>query len=95
MTDQPMYSEPNWEPLESKLRPEAMGDWMWMCRVQTKDGVLIEQYKHRDTRRYVNLDQEGRAWIIRIEGSTVTYLLADSFAAAYQAAAGNFAHPLS
>lgn len=95
MTEQPMYSEPNWTLLEAKLPVEAMADWMWMCRVQTEAGVVIEQYKHRETRQYVNLDQDGRAWVIRIEGREITYLLAESFEAAYRAAAGDFAYPLT
>ena len=45
--------EPNWEPLESVL----MGDFMFMGYC---DGKLM--YKHALTRRYLHLDEAGRAY---------------------------------
>jgi hypothetical protein len=53
---------PNWGPLEAVLGPEP-GPWMWMGRVRRGDRV-IEQYKHKDTRSYLNLDQDAQAWKI-------------------------------
>ena len=55
---------PNWAPLEHALAPDNdLGGWMWMCAV-TVNGQRIEQYKHRATRRYLNLDGEGQAWML-------------------------------
>lgn len=59
---------PNWGPLETALRPEMpVEDWMWMCTVEV-DGVRIEQYKHIDTRRYLNLDEDGCAYRVTYTG---------------------------
>src|SRR5690349_12392361 len=53
---------PNWAPLEAVITPvENCADWMWVGRL-THDGRTIEQYKHRDTRRYLNLDADGNAY---------------------------------
>ncbi|MFG1820559.1 hypothetical protein ACGFIF_42850 [Kribbella sp. NPDC049174] len=57
-------TDPNWGPLEMHLPPEKCGDWMWMSRVRTGRRV-IEQYKHRETRSYVCLDHNGKAWRLR------------------------------
>jgi hypothetical protein len=46
-----MVSEPNWKPLERLFSQEECAAFMYMGRVGT-----IEQYKHRDTRRYLNID---------------------------------------
>lgn len=45
--------EPDWQPLERTL----LGDFMFMGY---SDGLRL--YKHRHTRRYLNLDEEGRAY---------------------------------
>ena len=37
-------------------------DFMWMGRGELDDGTLLHLYKHRDTRRYLNLDGSGHAW---------------------------------
>jgi hypothetical protein len=52
---------PNWAPLEVVIPADGLGEWMWMGRVAHGD-VVIEQYKHVDTRRYLCLDQTNRAW---------------------------------
>ncbi len=59
-----MTDEPNWKPLESRLPIGDCANWMWMGRVE-RGGLTIEQYKHRDTRGYLNLDQQANAWRIR------------------------------
>jgi hypothetical protein len=46
-----IVSEPNWKPLERLFSHEECAAFMYMGRVGT-----IEQYKHRDTRRYLNID---------------------------------------
>jgi hypothetical protein len=45
--------EPDWEPLEQTL----LGDFMFMGYT---DGIRL--YKHSFTRRYLNLDEKGRAY---------------------------------
>ncbi|GAA2347244.1 hypothetical protein [Dactylosporangium salmoneum] len=50
-----------WRPLELRLPADRWGDWMWMGTVE-HDGLRIEQYKHHDTRGYLNLDADGNAW---------------------------------
>lgn len=58
------HGPPNWRPLEAAIPLDDCPAWMWMSRVHHDDRV-IEQYKHRETRRYLNLDQDGQAWRIR------------------------------
>lgn len=53
--------EPNWGPLEALLPKDQWGQWMWMGRLE-HDGHLIEQYKHSETRGYINLSDGGQAW---------------------------------
>jgi hypothetical protein len=43
--------EPDWKPLEGVLLPEDCADFMYMGNA---GGVVL--YKHRDTRRYLNID---------------------------------------
>ncbi len=45
--------EPDWAPLEDTL----LGDFMFMGYAQG-----IRMYKHAQTRRYLNLDPQGRAY---------------------------------
>lgn len=42
--------EPDWAPLEAVLRADQCADFMYMGHV----GELV-LYKHRDTRRYINI----------------------------------------
>ncbi len=56
--DHPMKSRtptfdatPNWEPLERMVTPVHLPDFMHMGRIGT-----MELYKHRWTRRYLNID---------------------------------------
>lgn len=51
---------PDWGPLKA-VAPDLLDDVMWMGRSR-QDGTTIEQYKHIDTRRYLNLDASGQAW---------------------------------
>lgn len=69
--------EPDWAPLErfvsllDRLDPRlSCSDFMWMGSVQ-RGPVLIHQYKHIDTRRYLMLDPTGHAW--QYHGPTGTY----------------------
>ena len=49
--------EPNWKPLEARLGPARCAGFMFMGRVNG-----INQYKHGISRRYLLLDDEGRAY---------------------------------
>ena len=62
MNDQ---DNPNWAPLEAVISADERGDWMWMHRTTADDGTVIEKYKHRQTRGYLNLSADGRAWLFR------------------------------
>lgn len=61
-------STPNWEPAEQHI-PHLLGDVMWMGTEQVHD-VHIEQYKHIDSRNYLNLDLDGNAWDIAVHPDT-------------------------
>jgi len=55
-------SEPIWEPLEGFL-PEPLLEWfMAMYQSTTVEGPFIHAYKHRMTRRYLFLDEDGGTW---------------------------------
>ena len=45
--------DPDWKPLEGVLSPEDCADFMYMGHV---GGIVL--YKHRDTRRYLNIEAE-------------------------------------
>jgi hypothetical protein len=45
--------EPNWKPLDGVLSREHCEDFMFMG---SAGGIVL--YKHRDTRRYLNIDAE-------------------------------------
>jgi hypothetical protein len=49
--------KPNWAPLEMLLHPSECEDYMYMGR--TGD---IELYKHRWTRRYLNISSDSRCF---------------------------------
>src|SRR5215471_5964377 len=49
--------EPNWKPLEARLGPARCAGFMFMGRLNG-----VNQYKHGISRRYLFLDDEGRAY---------------------------------
>ena len=59
-------SEPNWEPLEQALSPEECMDFMYMGRVGK-----IELYKHRWTRRYLNISSDCDRFYLYTNGNYV------------------------
>lgn len=61
-------SNPNWAPAETHV-PHLLGDLMWMGTEQVH-GRNVEQYKHCDTRAYLNLDATGQAWDIAVHPDT-------------------------
>ena len=56
------FTEPNWQPL-LELAPEHIDDFMWMGEIELESGLKLHGYKHRETREYLHLDTEGRAFI--------------------------------
>jgi hypothetical protein len=56
------FERPDWGPL-IELAPENFDEFMWMFEVEMEDGLRIHAYKHSETRRYVHLDQFGRAYV--------------------------------
>lgn len=57
-------SDLRWSPAEQQV-PHLLADVMHMGTV-IHEGRRIEQYKHCDTRRYLNLDHHGQAWQIAV-----------------------------
>jgi hypothetical protein len=57
------WDDPIWEPLETLLGI-YVEEFMWMYAATLKDGTRVHGYKHRITRRYLHLSDEGRtfAW---------------------------------
>jgi hypothetical protein len=53
-----------WAPL-ARHAPELLDEMMFMSNVEL-DGRQVRQYKHCDTRRYLNLDATGQAWWIAV-----------------------------
>lgn len=56
-----MDDERIWAPL-LELAPDDIDDFMWMFEVELEDGTPLQAYKHRWTRRYLFLDEAGRAF---------------------------------
>lgn len=55
---------PNWTPLErlaKAIQHLDPADFMWMGSAELR-GQTVQQYKHCDTRRYLNLDDGGHAY---------------------------------
>lgn len=60
-------AERSWGPAEQTV-PDLLPELMLMGTVEV-GGTVIQQYKHRDTRRYLNLDSAGQAWEVAVEDS--------------------------
>jgi hypothetical protein len=54
---------PDWKPLEGVLSREDCADFMFMG---TTAGIVL--YKHRDTRRYLNIDAETGRFYQYVDG---------------------------
>lgn len=61
-------SEQSWAPAEQQV-PDLLEDLMHMG-VCPQNGRVIQLYKHRDTRRYINLDSTGQAWQLNVDPLT-------------------------
>lgn len=55
---------PTWQPLLA-LAPTHVDDFMWMFSIGCEDGTRIHAYKHWQTRRYLHLAEDGRAFAWR------------------------------
>ena len=53
--------DPEWEPLLTLARI-YVDEFMWMFRVELKGGIRLEAYKHRWSRRYLYLSEDGRCF---------------------------------
>jgi len=57
------YEDPDWGPLKALLASDELCDYfMWMGDVQLEDGTILNEYKHRWTRRYLHLTHDRRAF---------------------------------
>ena len=55
---------PRWDPLEDLLRSDALcAQFMWMHDAELDDGTIVNAYKHRCTRRYIYLADDGRTFV--------------------------------
>jgi hypothetical protein len=56
------HDKPEWEPL-LELAAEHVDEFMWMFEVELESGLRLHAYKHWETRKYLHLDKEGRAFV--------------------------------
>ena len=54
--------EPDWQPLYDVVGVELAHWFMWMGGIELEDGGYVHPYKHRATRRYLHLAEDGRAF---------------------------------
>jgi hypothetical protein len=52
---------PCWRPLLDVVGTELIEWFMWMYEVRLSDGCHVHAYKHRVTRRYLHLTDDGDA----------------------------------
>jgi hypothetical protein len=56
---------PQWQPLLDLVGEAGAGDFMWMFEVRLSNGTKLQAYKHIDTRRYLHLATDGRAFVFQ------------------------------
>jgi hypothetical protein len=56
---------PLWDPLLKVLPEKTVAQFMFMGEVLCESGTHIFLYKHIWSRRYINLDRQGRAYQFR------------------------------
>jgi hypothetical protein len=56
------YEKPHWDSLLKLLAEYLVADFMWMHEVKLKDGTSLHAYKNRETKRYLHLTTDGRAF---------------------------------
>lgn len=64
------HDRPDWRPILAMVGPELTGWFMWMGELELSDGARVHAYKHRDTRRYLHLAVDGRAFYYDWDGKT-------------------------
>lgn len=55
-----------WAPAERALAAALLPNLMFMGVETDADGTTVHQYKHRDTRRYINLAEDGQAYRVEL-----------------------------
>ncbi len=68
-----IVGEPNWRPLEMVLTRSDCEGFMYMGRVGE-----IELYKHRSTRRYLNISLDGRRFYRSVGDSYIEIATAEA-----------------
>lgn len=61
-----VVSEPNWAPLQAVMAPAELENFMYMG-----SAGQIELYKHRFTRRYLNIARDAKTFYQYFEGEYV------------------------
>ncbi|KKM24413.1 hypothetical protein LCGC14_1605350 [marine sediment metagenome] len=57
--NQPVFTIPDWHLLEMVMKEQAP-DFMFMCAYHTSENTTLNLFKHRDTRRYINITRANR-----------------------------------
>jgi len=57
------YEEPRWDALLAAVGDHLAEGFMWMHEEELRDGTRVHAYKHRSTRRYLYLGEDGRAFV--------------------------------
>ncbi|MEA2387207.1 MAG: ribonuclease VapC [Thermoleophilaceae bacterium] len=76
-------SRPEWGPLLEAVGEDVTGDFMWMFEVELTDGTKLQAYKHIDTRCYVHLASDGRAFVYEDPDRYRSVAAADVLAAVF------------
>lgn len=58
-------NRPDWAPLLGLVGEDGAGDFMWMYEVTLDEGGAVQVYRHRDTREWLHLGDDGRAYLFR------------------------------
>ncbi len=57
-------TSPNWAPLHLVVPADQAEMFMWMHGCVWTDGFRLEAYKHRITRQYLYLSEDGAAYMV-------------------------------
>ena len=75
---------PNWTALETLIRDEVLGRFMWMGEIRLEDGKPLHAYKDRVSRRYLHLAEDGRIFVYaqddryrQIDVAPITFAIGD------------------
>jgi hypothetical protein len=79
---------PEWGPLLDAVGRYVVADFMWMFEVELSDGTNLQAYKHIDTRRYVHLAADGRAFYFSAPDRYVPIPAERAFSAVFATLAG-------